>query len=763
MRVISLIVLVFSSIWASAQNHFTLIVQSVSGERIQEFALEVESHGLMFSDTEGHVHVVDSADSLLIAFVTPGYEPWQDFVHPGSPVVIEVTPSTQELNTVEVSGSLTSEHGLHSESVDEDHLRERAANTLAESLDQIPGVQAVNTGVGISKPMIRGMLGTRVQVSDAGVIQEGQQWGMDHGLEIDQFAVERVEVVTGVATLQYGPAAQTGMVRILPSVMPSKGWHGEVGLMGKSNNRLIGQSTAISFRSGEHFLRARYTLQDFADYRVPADQFTYNGYVFNLPDGILKNTAGTEQNYRLEYGWNTAISSLRITGSRFHQKVGLFPGAMGIPRQYDISDIGDQRDVDLPYQLTIHDKLIANWSLFTSLGKWEVIAGYQHNHREERSKPHAHGLLYVDPSNTLGVGLDLRTYSGTVKDVFDWAHVHWTIGADVQFQDNRRSGWEYLLPDYRRMSYAQYLLGSYAWNSWNITAGLRLDESTVTVDGYSQAWYNQPDSLVARVVDFNRNYTAPSFSLGFTKHWNSTVVSIQASRVSRIPVVAELAANGVHHGTFRHEKGDANLDVEKGFTGEMSLQHELETHLVGLEFKATGYIYSYSNYIYLSPTGEFSNLPDAGQVYAYEQSAAMINGMEFHMATSEEKGVGASIDYETIFNSYNPSTGENLPFQPANKLASEIHYGISSWKVGVVGEYTFDKTNVAVNEPSTPGYFLLHLTARYEMHIGGHPLEIRFRLQNMTNQSYMRHISRYRILNLPEQGINGILQLSYSF
>lgn len=41
----------------------------------------------------------------------------------------------------------------------------------------------------------------RIIVTENGIKQEGQQWGSDHGLEIDQFNVERLEIIKGAASL----------------------------------------------------------------------------------------------------------------------------------------------------------------------------------------------------------------------------------------------------------------------------------------------------------------------------------------------------------------------------------------------------------------------------------------------------------------------------------------------------------------------------------------------------------------------------------
>ncbi|HEV8515240.1 MAG TPA: TonB-dependent receptor plug domain-containing protein, partial [Cyclobacteriaceae bacterium] len=81
-----------------------------------------------------------------------------------------------------------------------------------------PGLIALKTGPNISKPFIRGMGFNRVLTLNDGVRQEGQQWGGEHGLEIDNYNIERAEVIKGPASLVYGSDALAGVVSLIPFI-----------------------------------------------------------------------------------------------------------------------------------------------------------------------------------------------------------------------------------------------------------------------------------------------------------------------------------------------------------------------------------------------------------------------------------------------------------------------------------------------------------------------------------------------------------------
>ena len=68
------------------------------------------------------------------------------------------------------------------ESVDRKYLERNAGTTLMQSLERLPGVSFINMGVGVSKPVLRGLSFNRVLVADQGIKQEGQQWRSDHAL-----------------------------------------------------------------------------------------------------------------------------------------------------------------------------------------------------------------------------------------------------------------------------------------------------------------------------------------------------------------------------------------------------------------------------------------------------------------------------------------------------------------------------------------------------------------------------------------------------
>jgi len=118
-----------------------------------------------------------------------------------------------------------------------DYIRRNLGGSLMQSLEKLPGVKTIGIGSGGSKPLIRGLGFNQVVVIENGVRHEGQQWGADHALEIDQFAAGRVEVIKGPSAFLYGSEAIGGAIDIKPAALPVAGSAGgAVDLTAKSNN-----------------------------------------------------------------------------------------------------------------------------------------------------------------------------------------------------------------------------------------------------------------------------------------------------------------------------------------------------------------------------------------------------------------------------------------------------------------------------------------------------------------------------------------------
>lgn len=682
---------------------------------------------------------------------------------------LTMSPSYRQMEEVLIEDNgLKSELQSSSLNIEQFALEENSKtqqNSLAEVLAKKPGIQAFNTGVGVSKPIIRGFMANRVAVINYGIRQEGQQWGKDHGLEIDPFSVERVQIIKGAASLQYGSSASGGVLRIMEDLLPKKGLGFQYNSKYKSNNQSFGQSLKLSFRKNKHYLIGRYSAEDYQDFKVADSSFTYNGFTLPLVNGILKNTAGNSRSLGLGYGYNSDKIQLRLNFSNYHQNIGLFPGATGIPRAFDLETLGDPDDIDLPNQEVKHQsfKFIFNYKIKDN---WlENNVGWQINERQENSNPLAHGFLQLNSDDILAIGLDLNTISHNSR--YQWKSEGWKtiIGLDQQFQKNERSGWEFLLPNFE--SYEAGVFGivdkkENEFFNWNV--GLRLQYVQIESEEHLQAYFANIDSMVTRANPLSKSFSNYSFSMGFTYRPNSSWShKLNFAKSFRTPVAAELLSNGVHHGTFRHEMGDADLEIENGLQIDWASEWETPNYRI----KASPFFNYFSNFIYLNPSGKFSPLPDAGQIYTYSATEAIHTGAELYLEGNFRKHLTASLGMEYVYN-LNLKTGLALPFSPPYSQVADISFMLLNstslnWKINVEQRLTAAQNRVDRNENTTPAFGLYAMNTELKIYYKSLQINLGFGIRNIFNQAYLNHLSRYRILNLSEQGRNLIFQANITF
>jgi iron complex outermembrane receptor protein len=115
-----------------------------------------------------------------------------------------LNPSFIENETITVTGvstaTSTKRNPIPVNIIRKENLFNNTSTNLIDNLSKTPGVAQVSTGPAVSKPFIRGLGYNRVIVVNDGIRQEGQQWGDEHGIEIDELNVSRVEVLKGPAS-----------------------------------------------------------------------------------------------------------------------------------------------------------------------------------------------------------------------------------------------------------------------------------------------------------------------------------------------------------------------------------------------------------------------------------------------------------------------------------------------------------------------------------------------------------------------------------
>lgn len=702
----------------------------------------------------------------------------------------QLKPASQTLEEVIVIDHYTEDRkrdiSLNSDIVDIKYLKRNLGASLMNSLDKLPGVDAMNIGSGQSKPMIRGLGFNRVVVVENGISHQGQQWGADHGLEIDQYALDRVEVIRGPASLMYGSDAMGGIIDLRQMSIPQPNTvSGDIDLTAKSNNGLVGGSAKINTAFKKWFFGFRTTWLDWGDYRVPADFVDVYSYRVPLKDQRLRNTAGHENDLHFDAGINLKNFNSRLYISNYRTISGFFANAHGLePRQVDTAIYdASWRDIQNPYQEVNHLKIINKSRFQLNKAYIETNLGFQQNHRFEYSDYVSHGFMpSVFPEN-LDFNPELeREFSKTIislsaKSGFQILDIMEVIvGLSTEYQNNTIGGRGFLLPDFTQLTSGAFFYAKKQLSKKNlIQGGIRYDFSALSIEEYYD-WFASPQIentdtqyvYLQRAENLERKYSNFNWSVGYNFNGEKLNFKVNMGKSFRTPLAQELAANGVNYHYFRFEQGDPNLKPEVAYQFDAGAEIRFKNVAIGL----TPFVSWFQNYIYLNPSFEHDRLYGNGnQIYSYTQAEVLRFGGELHSHIKLTKfwNAGFVADYVYSEQLTGDKKGFTLPFSPP--ASASINLKFNPKKVWLLNQpYSIidlklvaPQNYIVPPEEKTPGYYLVNLALGGSIKLLKTEVDISFQVHNLLNRKYLDHISFYRLINLPETGRNFILNLKIPF
>ena len=788
-----LAVIWFFQVPAFGQSTFTIYgkVKDENGNPFPGAVVLLNSQDkVSVTDTEGDFALsgLNAGEYDLLVSVL-GYEEFhhQIYLLEDVELDLQLTPKIMTLSEIVVSSNngehRKKEEPLSIEIVDSDFLKRNQGGSLMQSLDRLGGVTTIDIGSGQSKPVIRGLGFNRVVVVENGIKHEGQQWGVDHGLEIDQYAVDNVEVIKGPSSLRYGSDAIGGVINIKQNQLPDPNTiSGRVELTGKTNNNLLGTSIALEGRGDRVFATFRTTLLDYGDYKVPTDSVDIYSYRAPLYKRQLRNTAGNERNFHFSLGYVKSSFQNRLFASYVRTKSGFFANAYGLePRNVD-TELHDRsnRDTQYPYQKVRHLKVInktqRDWD------NYEVRSelGFQQNFRQELSQYVAHGYMPATYQGEGGFALDLDrqfdkyVYSGNVEgSYFKSGRTAITAGINSTYHNNSIDGHGFIIP-----AYSQFRLGGFTLFKLESTdqsllqGGLRYDYGNILIESYRD-WFPSPVisgtdtsyQYLYRANDLSRQFSNVSWSIGYnynTQHW---FFKTNIGKSFRIPIAKELGANGVNYHRFSYEVGDPDLNPEESYQLDGSVEYASGKIALGV----TPFVNYFSNYIYLNPTAEFDRLYGNGnQVFYYSQTKVFRYGGEVHAHYQLQIPLKLGVVGEYVYQEQlsGDKRGFTLPFSPPASVIFNLKYQKDPWKVlentyvSVDYKIAGAQKRIVPPEVVTNGYQVVNLSLGGDIRFNEQNLNFSFQVQNLFDNKYFNHTSFYRLINVPEAGRNFILNVS---
>lgn len=624
--------------------------------------------------------------------------------------------------------------------VSKEELFQTGATTLGEALVKIPGVQSSSVGMGISKPVIRGLSGMRVVTYNNGLRIENQQWGDDHGMAASALGLEKVEVVKGPSSLLYGADALGGVIHFIDETYVQKD-KDELYVATKFESNSMGITSEMGFRTHKGKWRANIHANyvNHADFQLPSGGFIQNSRFWATN---LKTSLGyRHKNYQLNIRYQLSYRRLGIPGHSHNEQ----------PTPQDFISNKRARKGTLPAQYNFDNFLLIENTIFFHRSNLLVQLGNTNSDLREYDEKVTLPFTHLNVNNsTYNVRYTYKlTESISLKT---------GLQGMAKINRNRFPTSSLLIPDANSFDHGAYALMDYEFGKWRVQGGLRYDVRRLSVLSSSHL----DTTLISNIstAAFQRTFQGVNYSAGFVRNAERTSFRLNVSSGYRAPHLAELTADGFHHGSLRYERGDENLKVEQA----IQLDAALELHFEHLEVIINPYYNRISDFIYLVQTDDFAG---SFPVFEYRQvDIVHLYGGEigFHYHPHRIHRLHLNSNFSaTIVERKN---GQHIGLIPQPNVNNSIRFDINnahfvSFKNIVLEHiYHLPQHRVGLNEKKSVDYHLLNLATHFTLGKMEN-LSVSTGVRNILNTSYQGHLSSLKNLGIAQPGINVFVSIKY--
>ncbi len=640
---------------------------------------------------------------------------------------------------------------------------QRNGLSLGEMLKGISGVQSLQTGSSISKPIIHGMHSSRVIILNQGVRQEGQQWGSEHAPEVDPFVSKNIQVIKGPAGLRYGGDAIGGLILMEPNSLPD-------------TSGILGEAQTIFFTNGRQFVTSGMLEGGFKHvngwgWRVQGT--LKNGGNIKTAHYNLANTGVEEQNFSTALGYKNQKFGTDLFISRFQSIIGIYSGshignindlktAIASDRPFEIyTPTNFIREVERPNQDITHS--LAKFKAYVNLTNKTIRmnVAYQDNQRLEFDV-----MRLGKNINTLSFNLETLSSEILIDETNSSKLWKGQFGLTYLTQGNRTSGnrvnlptlTSSLLPNYYQTNLGIFALERYVNQKMEIDMGLRLDTKDIEIHRPVQNY----STNIKRDLS---NYIGLSGSMGLKYHWTQNFENhLILARAFRAPSPNELFSNGVHHGAGAYEIGDPLLKGETAYNISLNSLYRTEK----LELEIGLYTNTIHHFIYLKPLmdkGEpsfITTVRGSFPAFTYEQIDASFKGMDGQVSysISESWSLQQKTSIVRAYDELNNTYMINIPpdrFEYLIRYQFKKHKQYVSWGLTQISM----QKRVEVNAdflPPPKGYIL----GQVHWGISINKFDFGVSVTNAFNQAYRDYLNRFRYF-ADDQGQNISFRATYRF
>ncbi|MGV8041353.1 MAG: TonB-dependent receptor plug domain-containing protein [Thermoanaerobaculaceae bacterium] len=604
---------------------------------------------------------------------------------------------------------------------------------MMDLLKQLPGIEVAGEGPFRGLPVIRGLSSNRVLVLVDGQrlnnSRESTQFaGIQPGL-VDLSQVERIEVLRGPASVQYGSDALGGVVNVITRQQAfsstgfrlSGGLDYEFGSAAKSHRGKLDVSGAgerMTFHLGAGYFEAN-------DYESPEGTVPNSGMTQKSVEGNMRFLVGQQGVLKAD------VQSTRTVDVGFP---GYDPRTSGI----DISFPRFDRD---KYALTYDSGPV--WGL----GNVTVAAYAQNVVKESKLDIGPRKSLTTSEVDSLGGSAQATAALGSHFVVFGLDYYKDDLHDEALTRTTTGSSTNVQVPDSTQQG-----LGVHVQDEWSLTDRLQLVVGA-RGDRFTFVSHDDPRYLG---TPFDESASALSGSLA-ARYEVTPNVALNASvgRAFRAPNLQERAYYGFVSGNLAYIEQNPDLDPETALNAELGFKVRYDRYSGGF----TVYRNSVRDFIAFSYTGATIPNPRPGQPPIEVARFANVDRARIEGAELDLQAVLA--EHWTVFGSvaYTRGTDERsdepLPLIAPLKGRLGVRFEQSRYWSELAARLVARNDRVAPGYEETPGFTVYDLRAGYRFGMG---LALQAAVENFTDKAYAEPFNlRY------EPGRNVRLSVGYKF
>lgn len=645
-----------------------------------------------------------------------------------------------------------------------DELRNKQAATLGDSLAGEVGVHTNFHGNVASTPVIRGLSGPRVLITQNSLdVSDVSRVGPDHSVATEVSTAEQVEVLRGPSTLFFGSGAIGGVVNIVDQRVPTNTeTRGEWLFSHSSVNDQNQASFNINGGTGNIALHADGFWRESSDYDVPTSPEIDEDH----GERSVANTGEDSEGF-------TVGASYLIDDGYIGFSYGRLDRDYGVPGHGHGEEEGEEHEEEEEEQVTLGLKQ-NRYQMISELGldhaffsDLKVRAGYtDYEHTEFENG--VSGTRFANETAELKVELLHKPVHGWNGGfVFDYKDTEFTaIGEEAFAPPSESSTFAIAAVEERHFGDVLVQLGARIEH-------VSIESSDVTIADVEFHHHDDDDDSGAHDDDddhgdesfsFDESYTPFSLSMGavweFKPGYN---IGISISHAERAPSSAELLSFGPHIATGTFEIGalfDAHEEDDEVHFEATDGKPEMEkSNNIDLTFRKyegdlgivlNVFYNEVDNYYAQFDTELFAEAghddDDDAHEHAGELPVFVFQNEDVTLTGFEAQGVWQmnSNVKTTLFADYvraKLDDGGDLPRIPPMRFGASVDYVHNRLSGNLSWTRYSDQNNNAEFETDTDGYDWISANINYRIPVNATELTLFVKAENITDEEARVHSS----------------------